>query len=380
MNLCILVTHLLGTGHLRRAAVLGRAAAQADARVTILSGGMPVEALDTDGVELVQLPPLRSDGVNFTTLLDADGAIAYGLYKQNRIALIRETIAASRPDVLLTELYPFGRRVLADEFRAAIETARALPRPAAVVSSIRDILAPPSKPKRVEQTEAVLAEFYDAVLVHSDPAIVPLSASWPASDSIAERLRYTGFVAPAKETDTASSATLDGTGEIIVSAGGGNVGLPLFTSACGAARLLPNVHFRLLVGAEAMRATLSSTAPANVTVEPLRPDFRALLSRAACSLSMCGYNTAMDILQTGVPALFVPFDEGNEVEQTLRAQSLAKRPAIAMMQARDLEPAQLAAELGKLCAAPRRQPDTTGFDGARRSVEILKELADARPS
>jgi predicted glycosyltransferase len=95
---------------------------------------------------------------------------------------------------------------------------------------------------------------------------------------------------------------------------------------------------------------------------------------------MCGYNTAMDILQTGVPALFVPFDEGNEVEQTLRAQSLAKRPAIAMMQARDLEPAQLAAELGKLCAAPRRQPDDTGFDGAQRSVEILKELADARPS
>jgi predicted glycosyltransferase len=189
MNLCILVTHLLGTGHLRRAAVLGRAAAQAGARVTILSGGMPVEALDIGGAVLVQLPPLRSDGVNFTTLLDAYDAIANDLYKQSRIALIRETIAASRPDVLLTELYPFGRRVLADEFRAAIETVRALPRPAAIVSSIRDILAPPSKPKRVTQTEAVLAEFYDAVLVHSDPAFVPLSASWPVSDSIAERLR-----------------------------------------------------------------------------------------------------------------------------------------------------------------------------------------------
>lgn len=380
MNLCILVTHLLGTGHLRRAAVLGSAAAQAGARVTILSGGMPVDGLETGGAKLVQVPPLRSEGVNFSTLLDTGGDLASDAYRQNRIDIIRQTIAAERPDILMTELYPFGRRGLADEFLAAIEAARALPRPAAVVSSIRDILAPPSKPKRVTQTEAILADHYDAVLVHSDPAIVPLSASWPVSDSLAALLRYTGFVAAAPQSPDTAEKTGPGTGEIIVSAGGGNVGLRLFECASAAARLLPNRHFRLVVGSADMRTALATTAPENVTVDPLRPDFRTLLSHAACSLSMCGYNTAMDILQTGVPALLVPFDEGNEVEQTLRAQSLSRRPAVSMLRTHELEPAQLAAELGKLCAQPRRNSDDTRFDGARRSVEILNGLSNARPS
>ena len=46
------------------------------------------------------------------------------------------------------------------------------------------------------------------------------------------------------------------------------------------------------------------------------PDLCAELSSAVASVSQCGYNTVLDILRAGIPALVVPFAEGREDEQT----------------------------------------------------------------
>ena len=64
MRVMIVVTHLLGTGHLVRAATLARAFDAARHQVCVVSGGMPVPHLDMDGLNMVQLPALRSDGVD----------------------------------------------------------------------------------------------------------------------------------------------------------------------------------------------------------------------------------------------------------------------------------------------------------------------------
>ena len=50
-----------------------------------------------------------------------------------------------------------------------------------------------------------------------------------------------------------------------------------------------------------------------------------MLTRCAAAVGQCGYNTAIDWLQAGVPGVFVPFAEAGEVEQTLRAASLQER-------------------------------------------------------
>ena len=53
------VQHLLGIGHLKRAALICRALAAAGLDTTLVSGGMPVPGLDIGGARLHQLPPLR---------------------------------------------------------------------------------------------------------------------------------------------------------------------------------------------------------------------------------------------------------------------------------------------------------------------------------
>src|SRR5690606_4225543 len=125
-HVLIAVTHLLGAGHLTRMAALARGLARAGHRVTLASGGMPAPLVWLDGVELLQLPPLRSNGVDFRTLLDAEGKEASPALLQERADLLARAVREGRPDAVITELFPFGRRMLAAEFITLIQAARAL--------------------------------------------------------------------------------------------------------------------------------------------------------------------------------------------------------------------------------------------------------------
>ena len=371
MKVVFLVTHLLGTGHLTRALNLARAFAAAGHAPTVISGGMPLPLADQAAVELVQLSPVRSDGTQFSRLLNDAGNPADAALHAARRDAIGATLARIEPDVLITELFPFGRRVLKEEFQFALDSARQLHTPPAIFASVRDILAPPSKPSKAEFAEVMVRDHYDAVLVHADPSVTPLELSWPVSPQLASKLRYTGFVAPPPAPPHPENA---GAGEIIVSAGGGNVGNAVFDTAKAAARLDPTRRWRLLIGGQnavASCAALNEDAPELFVAEPARPDFRQMLHHAAASVSLCGYNTALDILQTTCPAVFVPFDEGQEVEQTLRAGALAKQPGIEMLKTADLSAERLLEAVEQAQAHPRLKIDDDLLRGAQRTVEIV---------
>lgn len=374
MKVMIVVTHLLGSGHLSRALVLARAINASGHEAHVVSGGFPVPHLDLGDVTLHQLPPLRADGVQFTRLLgpeDAQASDDYLSQRQRTLCAFFDTIA---PDVLVTELFPFGRRVLREEFLGLLDRAQTLcPRPQ-IVSSIRDILAPPSKPSKAVTTEGWVNQYYDAVLVHSDPAITPLSTSWPVTEALAARLRYTGFVAPPAAGPHPDAL---GQGQVLVSAGGGDVGRVLFDAVLATARLDKALKWRVLVGGkDGSVAHLKQNAPKNAVVEAARPEFRQMLYHAKTSVSMCGYNTALDILQAGAPAVFVPFDDGGEIEQSLRANALANLPGIEVVSAKDLSPENILAAIARANAAPRRTPTLSGFKGAAETVRILEELLE----
>ncbi|CAO3410958.1 glycosyltransferase family protein [Azospirillum largimobile] len=375
MKLMIVVTHLLGTGHLSRALALAEAFSARGWSVDVVSGGRPAPHLGSGGATLHQLPPLASDGADFATLLAADGRPADAGTFAARRAMLNGLLDALRPDSLVTELFPFGRRALAAEFDALLERARSLPTPPLTLASVRDILAPPSKPARVAETERRLLGFYDGVLVHSDPAVVPLEDSWPLTPAMRPLLRYTGFVVP---PPAAADNGTEGQGEILVTAGGGPVGRPLFEAAalCAASGAVPR-RWRLLVakGDAALADRLRAMAPPDrLLVEPVRPDFRALLGRAAASVGRCGYNTALDCLTVGVPSVFCPFEDGKEVEQTIRAAILARRPGIALLREADLTPDSLAGALQSVLGVRIPPLDPASLAGAARSVDIVEAM------
>jgi predicted glycosyltransferase len=375
MRVLICVTHLLGTGHLSRALTLARAFVVKGHEAHVLSGGLPVASLNADGIILHQLLPVKSDGVNFTTLLMENNVVADESYLNRRKQGALALLAKVAPDVVITELFPFGRRVLKGEFLALLNGARNLARPPMVLGSVRDILAPPSKPVKALETDAILAAYYSAVLVHSDPAITALEVSWPVSESLRGKLRYTGFVAP-----PAAAAHPDGVGrgEVLVTAGGGEVGLPLFQTALQAAAADQDTKWRLLVGGNNKERDINAlryeAQSENVIIEPTRPDFRQMLAHAKAAVCMCGYNTAMDLLQCGTPAVFVPFDAGGEVEQTLRATALAERDDFAVVSAGEATAERILAALNRVTTSRPSRRETVLFDGAQETVKITEKL------
>ncbi|MCP8939206.1 glycosyl transferase family 28 [Alsobacter sp. SYSU M60028] len=379
LSVFIAVTHLLGVGHLSRMAALGRALAAAGHRVTLASGGRPSPTLRAPGVEIVQLPPVHCVGTDFATLLDADGAVADAAYRARRVDALLAAFATARPDVLVTELFPFGRRQLADEFEALLAAARARPDRPAVLASVRDILNPPSKPSRADEALARLGAAYDRVLVHGDARLAPLSASWPVAPELARRLAYTGYVA---EADMPRRDDGPGAGEIVVSGGGSAASLPLYDAALGAAALLgPERRWRVLVGHGVHQAAfdaLAARAPAHVTVERARPDFRAVLARCAVSVSQAGYNTMVELMQAGARAVVAPFEAGKEQEQALRAACFEKAGLVSVVREADLDAVSLAGAVrARLAGEPPRGSDID-VGGLARSVALIEQEAAAR--
>lgn len=343
MSVLFYVQHLLGIGHLKRAATLARAIAAEGLPVTLVSGGEPVPVLDTRGFDLVQLPPLRAQDRSFAALVDADGQPVDARLLAERRNLLLETFERVRPAVVIVELFPFGRRMLKDEIEALLERAERCLR----LCSVRDILVEKSRPEREAEMVAAARRWLDGVLVHGDPSFVPFDLTFPRAQEIAELIHYTGYVV---EPVTVTSAA--GRGEIVVSSGGGRLGQELLAAARAARPL-----------------TKYRDSPWTFLDGPTRADFTTLLANCTLSVSQGGYNTTMEILATGARAVLVPYGGGNETEQTLRAHLLAEKGKVAVLPENQLTPDRLARLID---SAPPPMEVKIDLDGAAATARYVK--------
>ncbi|KFG66574.1 glycosyltransferase [Microvirga sp. BSC39] len=378
LRVLIAVTHLLGAGHLTRAAALARAFARKGHETILVSGGTPARLADLGQVRLVQLPPVRTAGTDFKTLLDENLQPIDETYLDRRQAILLDTLRSTRPNILITELFPFGRRVLAGEFTALIEAARRLnPRPQ-ILCSIRDILVAPAKAERIAQAHERILQNYDAVLVHGDPDLVPLEASWPVDERITPLLRYTGYV------DENENVIPEGHRHgIVVSGGSSAASLPLYRAALEAARLVNDRPWHILIGrgvSEDDFQALQGNAPAHAVIERARPDFRMLLASAEISVSQAGYNTVVDLLRCGVRSVLVPFEAGHETEQRLRAERLKSIGLAEIVSEDTLSGPRLAEAIRQGLSQPATSPPTVAIDGARQSVAIAASMVLSKPA
>ena len=375
----IYVQHLLGTGHLKRAAVIARASAERGLEVTLASGGMPVDGLDVGDATLVQLPPLKSRDAAFTGLVDTGGSAVDEAWLARRRDRLLALFRAVAPDVLVVEMFPFGRRQMRFELLPLLDAAQAAtPRPR-IISSVRDILTA-REPERTAEAAAWARRYFDAVLVHGDPAVARLDDSFPAAGEIAERIAYTGYAAAAAGRRGGPGDA--GWDEVVVSAGGGAVGAALMAAAIEARALSTGAadkRWRLLAGANLPAADLArlvARAPDGVVVEPARRDFADLLANCAVSISQAGYNTVVDLMQARARTILVPFARGGQTEQALRAARLAALDLARVVDEHDLTAAGLAAAVDAVLAAPRPGWGAIAIDGAARSAALIAEWAE----
>jgi predicted glycosyltransferase len=357
------VQHLLGIGHIRRAAVLARTLAASGFDVLLVSGGAPLK-LDLGRARLHQLPPVRARDEGLRELSRLDGTPLDEAFKSDRTRALLELFRAEQPGVLITEQFPFGRTQLRFELLPLLEAAqKQRPKPL-IVSSVRDIVRRTMSAQRVQETLELLRSF-DTVLVHGDPKVIGFERSFPAWDAIRDCAAYTGYVA-----DVACADGVAGRDEVIVSVGGGAVGAPLIEAAAAARAKtgLADRTWRLLGGA-------GETRTANgIVVEPARSDFPTLLRNATLSISQAGYNTVVETLACADRAVLVPFGTARETEQTDRATWLAERGLVTCLPAGSLAPDTLAAAVDRaLQGRSIRSFPACDLNGAAATAALLHQ-------
>jgi predicted glycosyltransferase len=370
------VQHLLGIGHLRRAAVLARAVVAGGFDVLLVSGGAPVEGLVLGGARFHQLPPLRAADESLRELARLDGSPVDGAFQRQRTDALLGLLRAEAPDVVLTEQFPFGRTRLRFELLPLLEAARGLPKRPLIACSVRDVVRR-AGPERVAETEQILKRLFDAVLIHGDPRLVPFERSFAGWARIKQRAFYTGYVS---ERDLAQGMhdSAEGKDEVVVSVGGGAVGAPLLEAAVSARSktALADRPWRLLLGENLPaqdRAAL--VGEKGIIIEPARPDFTTLLGNATLSISQAGYNTAIETLRCADRAVLVPFASDRETEQTDRAEALAERGMVAVVRPGTLSAQSLADAVGRALAGPSLKSfPACDVDGGPKTVALLHRL------
>jgi predicted glycosyltransferase len=374
------VQSLLGSGHLVRAARIARGLAEAGFEAHLASGGGRVADAELGGARLHDLPAMRAADAGFTRIVDDAGREIDDAFRARRRDALLALFARIRPRILVTELFPFGRRQCRFELLPLLDEARATnPRPL-IVCSLRDILQAKSKPERAEETLALLTAYYDLTLVHGDTRLVALDDSFPAASRIAPAPRYTGYIAPPP-----LAAATEHSGEVLISAGGSGVGVPLLDTALRARTMsrLKDRVWRFLLGGgidPAAARALAENAGPGVVVEPARADFLPLLAGAAVSVSQAGYNTVMDLLTVRTRAVLVPYvgppsASSGETEQSLRAERIeARLGGVVVVAEKELAPERLAAAIDRAAEGPRPDPGRLGLDltGVATTARILQ--------
>ncbi|MFL5334563.1 MAG: glycosyl transferase, partial [Geminicoccaceae bacterium] len=222
------VQSLLGSGHLRRTLLLAEAFAARGGEVTLANGGSPGPWAPAPGVRSVQLPSIAARDGDFANLVDASGSPVTSALRIERQRILAGLLAMG-PEVIVTEMFPFGRRAFRGELWPLLLAAHSLPRRPLVIASVRDVLVSKSDPSRYDWMVQTCLEHYDQVLVHGDERLLPFAASFPPAAKLSSRIVHTGFV-----HQRAEAVEVAPTPAVLISAGGGAVGRDLLAAALAA--------------------------------------------------------------------------------------------------------------------------------------------------
>jgi len=384
--------HVLGIGHLVRSTEIVKEVCR-DSHVLFVSGGEKPGGFrfpEHENIEVLQLPPLKT-GADFSNLHVCGPVRSIEETKTLRRTMLLQAFARFQPDVLVTELFPFGRKKFRFELLPLLEQSRQQRLRPLVVSSVRDILVTRKDQEAFEQRVCDLVNgFYDLILVHGDQNFQMLDQTFSRVGDLRCPVAYTGYVVRPRRLNPADEDRRPllehRQPAIVVSNGSGQylTGQTLLESVLHAARLLQSRiphEFHVFAGPlmpeDAYgRLQALASASSNVKLSRFTPNLGAVLKRAELSVSMAGYNTMMDVLSAGVRALVYPVTSNGDQEQIVRGESLAKSGVIDVIRSEELAPQELARKLEQ---ALRKMPASLAlnFDGAANSAHLLKKYLAA---
>lgn len=368
-----------GLGHLRRTMTLAEALrARLPGSSILITTGSPCAThfQHERGVDVVKLPSVTKDG--------SGGYVARSLalelspLVEIRRRLLAEVHDAFAPDLLVVDHQVLG---LADELDTVLRAART--RGTRTILGVRDIIDAPDVVAREwgrPRVRRALAEEYDRVCVYGTPEVFDPRVEYPIPTELRTRLEFVGYVGRANPPARVRRAA----GErprVLVTVGGGEDGAGRIETfldclAQPGTEFDATVVLGPLVDAERARALKRrARGLARVDILLFHADVPHLLSKADAVVSMAGYNSVVEILQSGVPAVLCPrsFPRREQLIRAERMHELGLAECVASPSPLELRVAvERALARGSVTAA------RPALDGAARLADVACELIVGR--
>jgi predicted glycosyltransferase len=366
--------HILGMGHLIRSIEIVKGLIP-DFQICFINGGQVIEGFEfPEGIEVINIPAVKTD-TEFQELQSVDNNLTLTEVEIIRKEILLNICDRFKPDILIIELFPFGRRRFSFELIPLIEKAKQME--TKIVSSVRDIVVTKQDRQRHEEKVCrLINKYFDLLLIHGDPNFVKLDLSFSRLANLNCPVYYTGYVVqPVPEPQKIFKEL------ILVSVGGGRFGHDLLECVAQTAPILKTKiphHFQIFTGPFCPDTvfkklqTLTSSQD-NITVDRYTPNLLDYMQQADLSIAMSGYNTTMNILTTGVKAMMMAFQGNNDREQETRLKKLDSIGRVKMIYSEDLQPERFAKQIIEYL---QQKPTNLNLDvaGVSRTNYYLKQL------
>ena len=322
-----------------------------------------------------------------------------------RAAFILNAARQFAPDIFITEFFPFGRSAYIPELLPALRQLRKSG--CRIIASIGypliiDLIR--LQDKQFAAIYKALLSFYDAFLIHTPAeletpyfarSITPtaLADLYKATlKSIEKKIIYTGYIFPEQTLTPSKDPGIDrlapAANTVIVSRGGGAVYPKLIINAIRAQKILGKA-FRTIIACgpstsaeetALFKSVLKETGSDRILLTPYLSDLNEHLRTCQVSVSLSGYNTSVQLMRYGTPAIIVPYRNGLSQmptnDQIARADLLKEKFASIILSHDALTPQSLAWAIRARAEQPRPAPAPAAwFQGARTSARVILEGA-----
>lgn len=394
MRILFHYTHKQTLGHTTRSISLAAALRRQGAQLLILQGGVPQPFIRfPEGCQVADVP------LPFDTRASFQSNPTPPETNQRAKFILKKAIEFS-PDVFITEFFPFGRLAYLPELLPTLRYLRK--KGTRIITSIGyPLIIELSRfqdKKFAAISQAVFA-FFHTFLIHTpdqleNPYIQKTIHSQILSRSFVEIMEklgkktiYTGYIFPEHMlTDgtqlSPEEKTISNT--VIVSRGGGAVYPKLITCAIEACRLLDK-KTKMIVACgpatspEEMAAFESSLKPEDhgrIFLADRLANLDDHLRTCRVSVSLCGYNTSVQLMRYGTPSVIIPYKNNFSAaltnDQVARAQLLKEKFLSTVLDHDTMTPQILADAIKEQMAKSRPAPAPDDwFNGADIAARFI---------
>lgn len=294
-----------------------------------------------------------------------------------RISQFIKVLDKYKVKTLVCEGFPFCRHQFAHEYIRYFEECKK--RGIKIIISVRDF--PWDEPHEnalqdwVLYTQNLVIKYYaEKVIVHGDPKILPLytdrfrhANSKQLLDDLKNKLIYTGYVC-----DKSIGKHEQKNNNIYVSTGlNKEEGMLLFKNILKIAPDFPKHTFVMTVANRYL--TTGVKKKGNVLMVEYIPELRKKLVDCAAYITYGGYNATVEILQSGIPSIIIPRQDGQKMEQFVRAYTFEPYGYFKVAAGNDIKNL---GELLKEVISEKPTPFEYNMNGTEESANVIKQIHD----